>query len=102
MSRDRLSRAEERKTRYVAEHLEKKFGVRLDRTNAQDLQDNTSGSSSGMVPLKSEEPGSDECVTPMARRPLANDTDNDQGEIPIPAAYSDQVLAAPGQKEVKP
>ena len=32
MSRDRLSRAEERKTRYLAEHLEKKFGSRPDVT----------------------------------------------------------------------
>ena len=55
LSRDRLSRAEERKTRCLAEHIEKKFGSRPDgvtpttpgddSANAQDMQDNTSGSS---------------------------------------------------------
>ena len=69
-SRDRLSRAEERKTRHLAEHLEKKFGASpdgvttttpsADSANAQDVKDKTSGSSSSMVPRKSDEPGSDE------------------------------------------
>ena len=50
---NRLSRAEERKTRDLAEHLEKKFGSRssgvtpttpcADSANAQDVQDRMSG-----------------------------------------------------------
>ena len=53
LSRDRLSRAEERKTRDLAEHLEKKFGERPsgvtpttpvnDSANAQDMQDKDVG-----------------------------------------------------------
>ena len=53
MSRDRLSRAEERKARYLAEHFEKKFVSRPggvtpttpgdDTANAQDMQDRMSG-----------------------------------------------------------
>ena len=58
------------------------------------MQDKTSGSSSSMVPPKSDEPGSDECAARMAKRSQANDTENNPGEIPVPAAQSDQVLAA--------
>ena len=56
--RHRLSRVEERKTRCLAEHLEKKFGSRpdgvtpttsgADSTNAQDVQDKTTGSSNSV------------------------------------------------------
>ena len=55
-----------------------------------------------MVPPKIDEPGSDECAAPMAKRSRVNDTENDPGEILIPAAHSDQVLAAPGQKRSSP
>ena len=58
-----------------------------------------SGSSNSVVPRKkSDEPGSDECAAPMAKRFRVNDTENGPGEIPIPAAHSDQVLAASGQQ----
>ena len=90
------------------EHFEQKFGARpdgvstttpgADSADAEDVQDKTSGSSNSMVPPKSDEPGSDECAAPMAKRSRVNDTENDPGEILIPAAHSDQVLAAPGQK----
>ena len=59
-----------------------------------------SGSSNRVVPTKSDVPGSDECAAPMAKRSGANDTENDPGEVPVPAAHSDQVVAASGQKEV--
>ena len=54
------------------------------------------------MPPKSDEPGSDECAAPVAKRCRASDTEYDLGEFPIPAAHSDQVVAASGQKEVKP
>ena len=95
-----------------AEHLEQMFGARpdgvstttpgADSADAQDVQDKTSGSSNSMVPSKSDESGSDECAAPMAKRSQVNDTENDSGEILIPAAHSDQVLAAPGQKRSRP
>ena len=62
------------------------------------MQDKTSGSSSSMVPPKSDEPGSDDCAAPKAKLSRANDIENDPGEIPIPAAHSDQVVTASGQK----
>ena len=88
VSRDRSSLADERKrslaeernTRYLAEHLERKFGASgsssksdgrsgrvtsatagTDSANAHDVQDKTSASSKSMVPPKSGEPGTDEC-----------------------------------------
>ena len=97
-SRDRLSRVEERKTRYFAEHLEKKFGARpdgstppllpththttsvADSAKAQDVKDKTSGTSSSMVPPKCDEPGSDECDAPIAKRSRAKDTEH----VPTP------------------
>ena len=54
VSRDRLNRAEERKTRYLCEHLEKKFvspTPSADSADAQDVQD----SSSRTLPPKSDE-----------------------------------------------
>ena len=112
LSRDRLSRAEERKTRHLAEHLEQKFGARpdgvstttpgADSADAEDVQDKTSGSSNSMVPPKSDEPGSDECAAPMAKRSRVNDTENDPGEILIPAAHSRSSLGSTWTKEVKP
>ena len=94
------------KTRYLEEHLERKFGARphgvtpaapgADSAHAQDVQDKTSGSSNSMLPPRSDEPGSDECAAPMAKRSWVNDTDNNPGEFPIPAAHSGQVLAASG------
>ena len=111
-SRDRLSRAEERKTRHLAEHLEKKFGARpdgvapttsvADSAHVQDVKDKTSGTSGSMVSRKCDEPGSDECDAPMAKLSRANDTDEVPGEIPIPGAHSAQVAAAPGQKRSSP
>ena len=106
-SRDRLSRDEEIKTRDLTEHLEKKFGSRpqgvthttpcADSANAQNMQDKT-GSSSSVVPPKGYEPSSDECAVPVAKRSLANDVGHDPGEIPIPAAHSDQLATASGRK----
>ena len=68
-----------------------------DSANAQNMQDKT-GSSSSVVPPKSDEPSSDECAVPVAKRSWANDVGRDPGEIPIPAAHSDQVATASGQK----
>ena len=100
------------KTRYFAEHLEKKFVSRPggvtpttpgdDTANAQDVQDRMSGSSSSMVPPSGDEPGSDECAAPVAKRCRAKNTENDLGEIPIPAAHSGQVVAASGQRRSSP
>ena len=91
-SRDRLSRAEEIKTRDLAEHLKKKFGSRphgvtpttpcADSANAQNMQDKT-GSSSSVVPPKGDEPSSDECAAPVAKRSQVNFVGRDPGEIPI-------------------
>ena len=55
-----------------------------------------------MVPPKCDEPISDECDAPMAKRSRANDTEEAPGEIPIPAAHSAQVAAVPGQKRSSP
>ena len=38
----------------------------------------------------------------MAKRPKAHDAENDQGEIPFPAAHFDQVVAASEQKRSSP
>ena len=38
----------------------------------------------------------------MAKRPKANDAENDQGEIPLPAAHFDQVVAASEHKRSTP
>ena len=112
MSSDRLSRAEERKTRYLAENIEKRFAARpgggipatpgADCANAPDVQDKTSGSSRSLVAPKSDEPGSDACAAPMVKRSWVNDTENDPGEISVPAAHPGPVLAAPGQKRSSP
>ena len=56
------------------------------------------GSSSSVVPTKGYEPSSDECAAPVAKRSLANDVGHDPGEIPIPAAHSDQLATASGRK----
>ena len=53
------------------------------------MKDKTSGTSSGMVPRKCDEPVSDECDAPVAERSRANDTE----DVP-PAAHSAQVAAA--------
>ena len=54
------------------------------------------------MPPKSDEPGSDECAAPVAKRCRASDTEYDLGEFPIPAAHSDQVVAASGQRRSSP
>ena len=38
----------------------------------------------------------------MTKRSRVNGTENDPGEIPIPAAHSDQVMAASGKKRSSP
>ena len=59
-------------------------------------------SSSSVVPPKSDELGSDECAAPVAKRCRASDTEYDIGEFLIPAAHSDQVVAASGQRRSSP
>ena len=51
-----------------------------DSANAQDVKDKTSGTSSSILPPKCDEPGSDECDAPMARRSRAMDTEH----VPTP------------------
>ena len=84
-----------------------KFGARLhgvtpttpgtDSAHAQIMQDKRDSSSS-VVPTKGDEPGSDECAAPVAKRSRAKDVGHDPGEVPVPAAHSDQVVTVSDQK----
>ena len=97
-TRDRLSRAEERKTRYFAEHLEKTFGPREIAGGVA-----TSGSSSGVAPTPAMETDDSTEVkntsissssVPTAKRARSDVA----GEIPIPVAEPVQVHVTAGEK----
>ena len=117
-TRDRLSRAEERKTRYLAEHLEKTFGLReiaggvalsgsssgvaptpaMETDDSTEVKNTSVSSSSGFNPREDNDSSAKELSVPTAKRARSDVA----GEIPIPVAEPVQVHVTAGEKRAVP
>ena len=113
-TRDRLSRAEERKTRYLAEHLEKTFGTReiaggvatsgsrsgaaptpaMETNDSTVVKNSSVSSSSGFNPREDNDSSAKELSVPTAKRARPDVA----GEIPIPLAEPVQAHVTAGEK----
>ena len=117
-TRERLSRAEERKTRYLAEHLEKTFRTReiaggvatsgsrsgaaptpaMETDDPTEVKNTSVSSSSGFNPRVDNDSSAKELSVPTAKRARSNVA----GEIPIPVAEPVQVHVTAGEKGAFP